>query len=96
MSRELPPKVVELIACRLCESQDLEEVWNLGEQWVMDCLEEGQDGFKAPLVVVLCRGCGLAQLQHTVDRDLMYKHYWYRSGPSETMVTYAATTVAVR
>ena len=71
--------------CRLCGSQDLEEVWDLGEQWVMDCLEEGQDGFKAPLVVVLCRGCGLAQLQHTVDRDLLYKDYWYRSGTSETM-----------
>ena len=72
-------------ACRLCESRDLEEVWNLGEQWVVDYLEEGQDGFKAPLVVVLCRGCGLAQLQHTVDRDLLYRKYFYRSGTSETM-----------
>ena len=75
----------EIKFCRLCRSPDLEEVWDLGEQWVMDCLDEGQEGFKAPLVVVLCRGCGLAQLKHTVDRDLMYRHYWYRSGTSETM-----------
>ena len=75
----------QIIACRLCGSSDLEEVWNLGEQWVVDFLEEGQEGFTAPLFVVLCRGCGLAQLRHTVDRDLMYKNYWYRSGTSETM-----------
>lgn len=75
----------EITACRLCGSQDLEEVWDLGEQWVMDCLKEGQEGFKAPLVVVLCRGCCLAQLKHTVNRDLLYRKYFYRSGTSETM-----------
>lgn len=75
----------QIIACRLCEAQDLEEVWDLGEQYVMDCLDESQEGFKAPLIVMLCRSCGLAQLQHTVNRDLMYRKYWYRSGTSETM-----------
>ena len=71
--------------CRLCGAKELDQVWNLGAQWVMDCLEEGQAGFKAPLVVMFCLACGLAQLEHTVDRDLMYKKYWYRSGTSETM-----------
>jgi NDP-4-keto-2,6-dideoxyhexose 3-C-methyltransferase len=75
----------EINVCRLCAAPDLEEVWDLGEQWVVDFLEQGQEGFKAPLVVVLCRGCGLAQLKHTVDRDLMYRKYFYRSGTSETM-----------
>ena len=91
MSRELP--YCQITACRLCGSQDLEEVWNLGEQWVVDFLVEGQEGFKAPLVVVLCRACGLAQLKHTVDRDLMYTNYWYRSGTSETMRAALKNTV---
>jgi len=72
-------------SCRFCGHLALEEVWDLGDQWFASFLAEGEEGFKAPLVVVLCQGCGLAQLKHTVDRDLMYRNYWYRSGTSETM-----------
>ena len=78
-------KIKEVTACRLCDSPDLIEVWDLGEQWVVDFLGESEEGFKAPLIVMRCWGCGLAQLKHTVDRDLMYREYFYRSGISETM-----------
>ena len=41
----------------------------------------------APLRLVRCRECGLVQLQHEVDRDRLFRNYWYRSGTSETMRT---------
>lgn len=74
-----------VIHCRMCGSQALEQVWDLGEQYVTDFLTEGQEGFRAPLVLLFCHACRLAQLRHTVERDLMYRTYYYRSGTSETM-----------
>jgi len=45
---------------------------------------------RGPLELVLCNvkdgGCGLLQLKHTVERDVMYRKYWYKSGISTTMV----------
>jgi hypothetical protein len=45
---------------------------------------------RGPLELVLCNvkdgGCGLLQLKHTVERDVMYRKYWYKSGVSTTMV----------
>ncbi len=81
--------------CRMCGSQALEEVWDLGSQFVTDFVAPGQEGFRAPLVLLFCHACRLAQLKHTVDRDLMYKTYYYRSSVSETMRA-ALTDVADR
>lgn len=39
----------------------------------------------APLDLCRCESCGLVQLRHTVDPDLLYRQYWYRSGINETM-----------
>lgn len=39
----------------------------------------------APLDLCRCESCGLVQLRHTVDPDLLYRHYWYRSGINEAM-----------
>ncbi len=32
-----------------------------------------------------CPICGMVQLSHTVERDTLYKHYWYKSAVTETM-----------
>lgn len=40
----------------------------------------------APLELAMCSQCTLVQLLHSVDRDLMYREYWYRSGINESMV----------
>jgi len=44
-------------------------------------------GLRAPLDLVLCEGeCSLLQLRHTAPQELLYaRHYWYRSGVTETM-----------
>jgi SAM-dependent methyltransferase len=65
-------------------------VFSLGEFRVSDFLgSDDEMGRKIPLDMMLCDaskgGCGLLQLRHTTPRDLLYKHYWYKSGISSTI-----------
>jgi len=78
--------------CRLCGLDKLVPILSLGEQFVTNFMDDpGKEALKAPLDVVLCdpsdNGCGLLQLKHTVNRDVLYKQYWYLSGTSTTMVS---------
>lgn len=59
---------------------------SLGNQYVVD-FPQGPSAqtHQAPLDLVMCSDCRLLQLQHTVDRELMYRHYYYRSFTSRTM-----------
>lgn len=77
--------------CRVCGSNKLVPILSLGEQFVTNFVEESNEGqVKGPLELVLCNandgGCGLLQLKHTVERDVLYRKYWYKSGISTTMV----------
>jgi NDP-4-keto-2,6-dideoxyhexose 3-C-methyltransferase len=78
--------------CRVCGSNRLIPILSLGEQFVTNFVAEeaGKDQIKSPLELVLCDtkngGCGLLQLKHTLDHDVLYRKYWYRSGISTTMV----------
>lgn len=74
--------------CRVCESPDLHEVFSLGEQYINDFVppEKVGEGLKAPLDLVMCGNCTLLQLRHTAPQELLYsRHYWYRSGVTDTM-----------
>jgi NDP-4-keto-2,6-dideoxyhexose 3-C-methyltransferase len=76
----------EVIACRACGGTSLETVLDLG----MLCLSgfpkpEEPDPPQAPLELVLCGTCGLAQLRHTVEADRLYREFHYRSGITLTM-----------
>jgi hypothetical protein len=78
-------------ACRVCGSPNLRPILSLGEQYAVGFLEDPQITTpKGPLDLVLCNiadgGCGLLQLRHTFDHDLLYRRYWYQSGISTTMV----------
>jgi hypothetical protein len=70
----------------------------LGEQFVTNFVEASdKDALKAPLDLVLCdsaTGCGLLQLKHTLNHDVLYKKYWYKSGLSTTMVKALANIVS--
>ncbi len=72
--------------CRICNRTELDPLLDLGNQKIAngfhDCSEE-QIG--APLNLIRCNSCGLVQLEHAVDTNLMYKKYWYRSGINQTM-----------
>jgi len=75
-------------SCRLCNSLELDPVFSLGEQFINDFVEKSKvmTGNKAPLDLVMCKKCSLIQLRHTAPQELLYtRHYWYRSGVTETM-----------
>jgi NDP-4-keto-2,6-dideoxyhexose 3-C-methyltransferase len=79
----------ERSTCRVCGSGDLRPVLSLGQQYVINFPDgnEPDEGLKAPLEMVMCGNvpCSLAQLRHTVEPDLMYRQYWYKSGINQTM-----------
>ncbi len=77
--------------CRVCGSNRLTPILSLGEQYVTNFVDDVQGNYpRGPLDLVLCNsndgGCGLLQLKVTVERDVMYRKYWYKSGISGTMV----------
>lgn len=83
-------------ACRVCGSDQLTEVIWLEEQYLSPTFVETNKGnalaqIKAPMTLLLCdrqknpQGCGLLQLKETVNKDLLYTNYFYRSATSATM-----------
>lgn len=81
-------RVVEHTSCRLCRSRGLKDVFSLGQQYINDFVprERVGEGRQAPLELVMCNECSLIQLRHTAPQELLYsRHYWYRSGVTDTM-----------
>lgn len=81
-------KVIAHKKCRLCKYENLESVFSLGNQYINDFVEESKigTGLKAPLEIVHCINCDLAQLRVTAPQELLYsRKYWYRSGVTDTM-----------
>lgn len=73
--------------CRVCRSRILTPLFSLGEQYVSDFLNPGDDpGIKVPIELELCRYCTLVQAKHTAPQDFLYsRQYWYRSSATQTM-----------
>ena len=43
------------------------------------------DGIRTPLTLQRCMSCGHVQMGEKVDRELMFRKYWYRSGTTGSM-----------
>ena len=81
--------------CRVCGSQALTPVIDLGEQHLQGSfIKPGKEippMRKIPLTLVRCdptkdeRACGLLQMEHSVPPEILYSAYWYRSGTNNTM-----------
>lgn len=86
------PVYTEKSACRVCAG-DLEIVLDLGEHYLPRWIPlEQVDGLrdklpKAPLRLARCVVCGLLQLADSIEPDLVYRKYWYRSGINSSMQT---------
>ncbi len=81
-------EVIRHTKCRLCGTDNLVDVFSLGEQYINDFVPKDRigKGIKAPLDLVLCQKCSLLQLRHTAPQELLYsRFYWYRSGVTDTM-----------
>lgn len=76
----------EITECILCNNTNFTDVFDLGNQYVVDFVKEVKiDALKAPLVLVMCNACHLIQLKYRVSQDRLYKKFWYRSGINEQM-----------
>lgn len=81
--------------CRICKSDKLVGVLDLGSQALSSRFPKNKDDYvpTIPLKLVKCMGdCGLVQLEHTTDRDELYKHFYgYASGINTTMRNHLAS-----
>jgi hypothetical protein len=83
----------EIKQCRICSSHEFEVVLNLDDQYIASAFVgeavSADLSNKYPLELVRCssnKGCGLVQLKHSVNPDLMYADgYGYRSEINESM-----------
>ena len=76
--------------CRICGGQTLHPAIDLGSQYLASNFVRSNDGLpleqlRAPLSCVVCGSCGLLQLRETVDRDELFRSYFYRSGTNPMM-----------
>ncbi|TDC61123.1 methyltransferase domain-containing protein [Micromonospora sp. KC207] len=72
--------------CRSCQSVDLIEVLDLGNQYLSDFRYDDVRPPQWPLALLLCGQCGLVQLRETTPRELMYHdRYGFRSGTNEAI-----------
>ena len=79
-----------LTKCRICGSEELDEVVKIEDQYLSPTFVESNENnplstIKVPHTLVLCSQCNLLQLKETVNPDLLYKQYFYRSAVSDTM-----------
>ena len=74
--------------CRICNSEHMNTVISLGEQYITSRFPIYGD-FSTPKTQIhlsLCSECGLLQLEETVNPSELYEYeYGYRSGISHTM-----------
>ena len=83
-------KFKNITKCRICQKSNLKLITNLGKQPISNQFISKNNHKKIihdkiPLKVIKCYKCGLVQLSNTVNSDLIYREYWYRSGVNETM-----------
>lgn len=72
--------------CRSCSDGILEPVLSLGDQYLVNFVKNVDVNLpKSPLNLMRCSRCGLLQLEHTVDPELLYREFWYRSSVNQTM-----------
>jgi len=74
------------LTCRACGDAGLQPILSLGEQYLVRFPKDiDLDLPRAPLNLVRCGFCGLLQLGETVDPDLLFKRFWYRTSINDSM-----------
>ena len=80
-------KIFETIkSCRLCDSKDIQEVLNLGDQPPANSLckvNEAQPPF-VPLRLIFCRECCAVQLGESIEPEYLFGEYLWVTGTSST------------
>lgn len=74
--------------CRICESSNLDLVFDLGKQpWGNNFLTLDQIGKEKfyPLELLFCVDCSLSQLSYTVNKEIMFSDHTYLSGMTSSL-----------
>lgn len=89
MNSEFQINHIENKYCFACGSKKLKTILDLGDQPLANEYHSGDmDQTEFPLKLNLCDCCYHLQLSHTVNPDLMFKHYLYVSGTTQTLKDY--------
>ena len=82
--------------CRICKSNELTPIANLGVQAFTGIFPKSKEEEvpSGSLELVKCMHCGLVQLRHSFDLNLLYgQNYGYRSGLNQSMIAHLQATV---
>jgi len=76
--------------CRVCNSASLTEALKFEPQFIASTFVKNNDEnpvskIKIPMTLLICEECRSVQLKETVNPDLLYTNYFYRSSISDTM-----------
>jgi len=75
--------------CRICESNEITEVMDLGSQPPANSLYESTRPESVPLRLMFCEACSTVQLGEDVDPDYLFSEYLWITGTSETALNYS-------
>jgi hypothetical protein len=82
----MPAAYTERTTCRVCDHHELETILDLGDQYLANFVRVKDASLpRCPLVLVQCGECGTLQLKHSINGDLIWREYWYRSSINQTM-----------
>lgn len=82
-----------IIKCRISESSELTNILHLGDQPLANSLKssEKESEEKYPLSISFCEESSLLQLNETIDKEILFDHYVWVTGTSQTAQIYANT-----
>ena len=75
--------------CRICKSNHISEVMNLGGQPPANSLYELDKPPEVPLRLMFCEECSTVQLGEYVDPDYLFSNYLWITGTSDTAINYS-------
>lgn len=77
---------MKLIICRACNSPDLTDILDLGEQYISDFRDDLEKPKRYPLRAVICQECMLVQLDFsTPQKEMYHDNYGFKSSISESI-----------
>jgi 2-polyprenyl-3-methyl-5-hydroxy-6-metoxy-1,4-benzoquinol methylase len=87
----------ELKKCLCCNNENLRKILDLREQPLANnsLSNKYEEENTYPLKLNFCNNCTHLQLKHAVNPDLMFKHYLYVTGTSQTMRDYLRSFVSL-
>jgi NDP-4-keto-2,6-dideoxyhexose 3-C-methyltransferase len=83
-------------SCKICKNNQFTSIIDLGKQsYTGIFVKPGEEVNKVPLELVSCNSCGLVQIGHDFELEIMYGDgYGYRSSQNNWMIQHLQSAVA--